>query len=89
MKQNVPNVKRRSGGKAGGKVQKPKPKSATELDAELASYMVKTKGGLDSQLDDYMSQTKKGLDQALDSYMAEKGQSKWAAPLHHLSAKRF
>merc|ERR1719402_2112874 len=46
-KHAAPNVKRRSGGKSSGKVAKPKPKSATELDAELATYMVQTKGGLD------------------------------------------
>jgi len=66
---------RKTGGKIHKQKQKPekqKPKSEKELDDELNSYMLKTRGGLDSQLDDYMSQTKSGLDQALDNYMASK-----------------
>ncbi|CAG5105706.1 Oidioi.mRNA.OKI2018_I69.chr1.g2380.t1.cds [Oikopleura dioica] len=59
------------GGGRGGKTTR-KPVSAEDLDAEMDSYMLKTKGGLDSQLDEYMSKTKKGLDAQMDEYMNQK-----------------
>ena len=54
------------------KNEKQQVKSSEQLDAELSSYMMKTKGGLDEQLDSYMSKGKSGLDQALDEYMKNK-----------------
>lgn len=49
--------------------------SQDDLDKQLDSYMLKTKGGLDAQMDDYMSKTKGGLDKQMDDYMAESKKS--------------